>query len=87
MFDLSQDNPINVPLEALRLCLDITRTETIQLSIYNTSDREPFPDFYKTPENAYGIGISTEEFVQFFRDHPNECLDIAAYKESEGVTP
>jgi hypothetical protein len=87
MFDLSQDNPINVPLEALRLCLDITRTETIQLSIYDTSDREPFPDFYKMPENAYGIGISTEEFVQFFREHPSECLDIEAYKESEGVTP
>jgi hypothetical protein len=42
---------------------------------------DTLPDFYRTPEDAFGIGISTEEFVQFFRENPDDCLDISEFRE------
>jgi hypothetical protein len=78
-FDLTGDNPTDVPIEALTLCLDLDRINSVQMWLYHPENVEPLPDSFKTPENAYGIGIPTEDFVQFFRDHPDECLDIAQY--------
>jgi hypothetical protein len=84
VFDLSGDNPINGPLETLRLCLDLDRTNGIEMTLSASPITDPLPDFYKTPEAASGIGISTEEFVEFFRENPDDCLDIAEYqRESE----
>jgi hypothetical protein len=85
--DLSGDHPPHVWVE--QLCLNLERTRYVDLNLnYIEADfatNPPNVENFITPEEAYGI--STEEFVQFFRDHPDECLDIAAYKESEGVTP
>lgn len=79
-FDLTIDNPINVPLEHLKLCLDLNRTQSIQITLSQPFEVEPLSEHYQTPETAYGIGIPTEEFVEFFREHPDECLDVAQYQ-------
>lgn len=87
--DLSEENPEPSDGKSLLMCFDMSRIKSIELRLLHTVGREPLPDFFKTPENAYGIGISIEEFVRFFRENPDECLNVADYKahDAETLTP
>jgi hypothetical protein len=77
-FDLANDGSGNAVLG--QLCLNLNRTVNITLMLnYFESDVEQLPtkmDAFRTPEDAFGI--STQEFVDFFRENPAECLDISA---------
>ena len=84
-FDLSDDNPKS-RITNLNLCLDNERTTSIEMSLLNstaTLKDKQYPENFKTPENATGIGISTEDFVQFFKEHPDECLDVSAFETDQ----
>ncbi|GAB5493455.1 MAG: hypothetical protein Phog2KO_36700 [Phototrophicaceae bacterium] len=40
---------------------------------------------YRTPieESNYFEGITTEEFIQFFRENPDSCLDLSQYSQGD----
>lgn|GEM_PF-2269206 len=80
-FDLSQDNSLDRPVE--QLCLNIERTTQIKM-LLNVSEAA-FIDVDQlkpqSPLDPYALhtveewlGIKTEEFVQFFIDHPRWLL-------------
>lgn len=82
-FDVLDDNPEGT-LEGLRLCLGLDKTVSIEMSlIAGDYEGEIYNEDWKTPENATGIGISTADFVQFFREHPDECLDVSEFKAEQ----
>ncbi len=87
IFDVSHDN-LERPLKNLNLCLDLKHTTSVEFSLSSSAlDDKQYPEFFKTPQNAFGVGISTEEFVQFFKDHADECLDISQYKFPNAKRP
>jgi hypothetical protein len=85
-FNLSQDNPTTQYTDFL--CLNIERTRSIDillrvgegalLNIARANSYHSTPAYY-TPEDL--LGIPTEDFVQFFIDHPNGCLDVSTYRD------
>jgi hypothetical protein len=71
-----------------QLCLGIDQTQDIKMALHITSkDGLPGnpPGADSRPTGLISIeeyfGIDTETFVQFFRDHPDECLDLSEYGE------
>jgi hypothetical protein len=77
-FDLTNDHSPRSVVQ--RLCLDIERTEDISMRL-NWGSLEDFPslnDVYDSPEEAYNL--STETLVEFFRENPDDCLDVSEYQ-------
>lgn len=79
-FDLFSENETGM-IE--RFCADLAYTTNIQMlldvPVSGLLDREEalnenHPSPYWTIERA--LGVSAEEFIQFFRDHPDDCLVI-----------
>jgi hypothetical protein len=78
-YDLNENGFMNV--QTLRLCPDFEHTLSVEMRLGEVSDEPPDNQYYVTPEEFYDIGISTEEFVEFFRENPNDCLYLFANAE------
>ncbi|MBI1278230.1 MAG: hypothetical protein GC179_08895 [Anaerolineaceae bacterium] len=80
IFDVSHDN-LERPLNNLNLCLDLKHITSVEFSLSSSAlDDKQYSEDYKKPKNAFGVGITTENIVQFFKYHPEECLNVSQYK-------
>ena len=86
-----QPDPINWDAFTLRLCFGLAQTTYISIQL-RSPDAEPAISHNVrdsiNPEEGPGyhsleevFGIDTETFVQFFRDNPDECLDLSEYTD------
>jgi len=68
------------------ICIDVDHLEWIDVEVPSDETVEDFESSeYMVPINEKWRfeGITTEEFVAFFRDNPDDCLDITAYPREE----
>jgi hypothetical protein len=87
-FDFSADN---LPEESVnRFCLNIDRTDEIDMQLniqdenmIDITENEPRYEFdpYALHTTEQFLNVDLETFVEFFRENPDECLNISEYQD------
>jgi len=69
----------------LQLCPTLENTISIDLTLSGEPITEdpPNPESWATPEDSFGLYMDTEEFVQFFIDNPDGCLNVYANRDQQ----
>src|SRR5262245_34877813 len=82
-FDLSTEDDLG-----FQFCLDIGDTDEIIMELNINEGEGLVSNLPASSSDQHGLHsieeyyqISAESFVQFFREKPDECLDISEYRE------
>jgi hypothetical protein len=73
-FDLNDERSLDA--ETLRLCPDLDHLLNAEVRLGTVSTEPPNNEYYQLPEDVYEIGMNTEEFVEFFRENPADCIRL-----------
>lgn|GEM_PF-1811317 len=80
--DLAGNGSFDV--ETLRFCPDFEHTLSVEIRLGEVDDMPPDNEYYATPEEFYDISMSSEEFVDFFRENPEGCLNLFETESERG---
>lgn len=78
LYDFKFESSTGTTDSPLKLCLSVNNTQRIGLALAkdDTSfNNLPSSNFYVPFEEAFNISLET--FVQFFREHPDDCLTLS----------
>ena len=66
-----------------QLCPNLDHTISIEMLLLGEEIVEdlPNPQYWSIPEDSFGLYMDTEEFVQFFIDNPDGCLNVYANRD------
>jgi hypothetical protein len=88
IFDIFDTLPEPNNLDTWQLCFGLEQSKQVTFTIVDSNADEPIGrsllnQYYLTVEESLITQMDTETFVEFFREHPDECLDLAQYRQQE----